>query len=549
MIATILPSSRYFHAVAYNERKVEKGVAELVEIKHFGYLQDTGNLSADDLRDYLIKYSTRNKRIEKAQFHVAFSCKGREYTTEQLLDIAHQWLDKMGYGHSGQPILVYSHSDTPNTHIHIVTSRIDPNGNKINHNNERVRSQMVLHEIMGVDREQEMNQTVKEALSYRFETLGQFKAIIESSGFETYTDDDKETLFIKKDGVVRGKLKISELEGYYRKLDKEETTKRRKQLWSIMIKYRDVSSSKDEMAAELKSKFGISLVFLGRRDSPYGYIIVDHKEKNVYKGNDIMSIKKLMQFGCDGRSNTQEPEKIKEFINQKLKSDPDVSLFEINKQLLRQFHVCIKTEQRMNSGSYERFGFVECGKNKLFELDQNAYERLSLNGKVKWLQEFKPASWEECEVLAKFGRLNDAGRLHMVENADQADYAATKRKIETILAYKDNVENYNVFEFLRDSQIMVMRKDGRYYAVDMERKTILDLAKHGIDVSSLYSYSKAKPVDITRSSYIKQKNNVQGFSRNPGDLLKPTDGGHHANREWEINEGSWEIDDGRGYRR
>ena len=32
MIATILPSSANFHAVAYNEKKVAKGVARLLEI-------------------------------------------------------------------------------------------------------------------------------------------------------------------------------------------------------------------------------------------------------------------------------------------------------------------------------------------------------------------------------------------------------------------------------------------------------------------------------------------------------------------------------------
>ena len=32
MIATILPGSSNFHAVGYNERKVSKGVARLIEI-------------------------------------------------------------------------------------------------------------------------------------------------------------------------------------------------------------------------------------------------------------------------------------------------------------------------------------------------------------------------------------------------------------------------------------------------------------------------------------------------------------------------------------
>ena len=38
MIATILPGSTNFHAVGYNEHKVSKGVARLIEIQNFGSL-------------------------------------------------------------------------------------------------------------------------------------------------------------------------------------------------------------------------------------------------------------------------------------------------------------------------------------------------------------------------------------------------------------------------------------------------------------------------------------------------------------------------------
>lgn len=341
MIATILPSSKDFHAVEYNERKVRKGVAELIEVKNFGYLQDTGNMSAGDLRDYLVMYSAKNMRIEKAQFHVAFSCKGHEYTPQQLLDIAHQRLDKMGYGEEGQPLLVYAHFDTENTHIHIVTSRVNPEGKKIDHNNERIRSQHILNEIMNIDRHQEMHQAVKDALAYRFETLGQFKAILESSGYETYTDDDRDNLFVKKDGVVIGKITVKELEKYYQKMDKKSNEKRRKQLWSIIMKYRDESRNKDELASELKKKFGISLVFLGRRDNPYGYIIVDYKEKTVYKGNDILSIKKLMQFGAAREKATKES--ITEYIRLIMEKQPDITTFQMNKLLRSKFRVIIRT--------------------------------------------------------------------------------------------------------------------------------------------------------------------------------------------------------------
>lgn len=151
MIATILPSSTSFHAVGYNERKVAKGVAHLLEIKNFGAVELLTRHTATDLVSYLQTYSSRNSRIKKAQFHVAVSCRGHEKTEEELLDFAHEYMKEMGYGNPGQPMLVYAHTDTDNTHIHIITSRIAPDGRKIDHNHERVRSQQVIDRLLGKD--------------------------------------------------------------------------------------------------------------------------------------------------------------------------------------------------------------------------------------------------------------------------------------------------------------------------------------------------------------------------------------------------------------
>ena len=95
MIITILPSSTTFHAIAYNEKKVEKGQASLTEAANIGLRQEA--YTADNLREYFELYSARNTRIQNTQFHVAVSCKGNEYSYEQLLDIAHRYLKEMGY--------------------------------------------------------------------------------------------------------------------------------------------------------------------------------------------------------------------------------------------------------------------------------------------------------------------------------------------------------------------------------------------------------------------------------------------------------------------
>ena len=64
MIATILPSSTTFHAVDYNERKVAEGVAELLEMKNFGFVGQIEPYTPDQLKQYLTLYTSRNERIK-----------------------------------------------------------------------------------------------------------------------------------------------------------------------------------------------------------------------------------------------------------------------------------------------------------------------------------------------------------------------------------------------------------------------------------------------------------------------------------------------------
>ncbi|WP_373833894.1 relaxase/mobilization nuclease domain-containing protein, partial [Bacteroides heparinolyticus] len=144
MIATILPGSADFHAVGYNERKVSKGVATLIEIKNFGDIGQTNRPTTEELTEFLLDYSSSNQRIRKPQFHVAISCKGHELTEAELLDFAHRYLHEMGYDQPGHPLLVYAHHDTVNAHLHLITSRVAPDGRKIDHSHERRRSQQVI---------------------------------------------------------------------------------------------------------------------------------------------------------------------------------------------------------------------------------------------------------------------------------------------------------------------------------------------------------------------------------------------------------------------
>lgn len=334
MIITILPSSSNFHAVAYNEKKVEKGLAELIYFENIHLPPET--MTPERLRDYMDVYSSQNTRIKNAQFHVAVSCKGNEYSHAQLLEIAKMYLKEMGYGEEGQPLLVYAHHDTPNNHIHIITSRVAPDGRKINKDFEKKRSRQVTQKIMeqytGQKQEPTINEVAAQALGYRFTSKAQFFAILESQGYECKDDDDKPIVHLYKGGEELGTIQVQLIMQHALRENKPDDTRRR-QLRAILKKYRDLSDNKEELAAVMKKKFGVSLVYLGRKDNPYGYILVDHKNKTVFKGGEFLSIKELLQF----EDAATRFAKIENTIDDMFKDNPNLMTKDINRLLYRQF--------------------------------------------------------------------------------------------------------------------------------------------------------------------------------------------------------------------
>ena len=87
-IVKILKSTSTFSAVSYNEKRCKNGEAILLTAKNFS-LPDT----LLPYSDYLISWSSKNKRIKNTQFHVTISIKDDSLSKEQLLKISEEWLN------------------------------------------------------------------------------------------------------------------------------------------------------------------------------------------------------------------------------------------------------------------------------------------------------------------------------------------------------------------------------------------------------------------------------------------------------------------------
>lgn len=521
MIAEILSSSRSFSSVDYNERKVSKGVAELLEMKNFGYLQDLGIADAAAMQKFLKDYSAKNDRIIKTQFHVAISCKGSEHTHVELVKVAHQYLDKMGYAKEGQPLLIYAHHDTDNNHIHVITSRVDPQGNKINDSFERVRSQQAIDEIMGVNRDERLNKAVANALSYKFESIPQFKAILESSGYECYEED--KDLFIKRSGVVQGKLHIVDIEKKIMKDYLED--KRKKQLKAIMQKYRDMVSDKEELKDVLRKKFGVDLIFIGSKDTPRGYMAVDHKNKAVYKGSSVLPIKSLLLF----RDKDERLRRMDAFIDSMLEDNNKLTSLELNGLLWRQF------------GTYLHNGQVVAGRERI-NLPDYILKTLRRNNKVSWLQSFNPSSQAEREILCTFGKIKDASLL----TVDDSRVKNVSESLSTIKRAMNEKASNDVLFTLRSSGITMFKKNGHCYCVDINNRCVFDVTLYGIDLSTLEK-GHIRQVMVNGTATHRANNIASGSIARLGSEGKAAD----TNREYEVgNRNRYEdIDDERTLKR
>ncbi|WP_214070055.1 relaxase/mobilization nuclease domain-containing protein [Mucilaginibacter sp. dw_454] len=302
MVIKILESVKGFGGVAYSLRKIDRGKAEMMTAANFGMLGGFSVARAQDYEDYFEQLASLNKKTIYPQLHAVVSCAGRTSTNKELTVVAEKWLKEMGYG--DQPYLIFFHTDTDHNHVHIVSCRIDRNGKKIDSSYEHDRSQKVLNKITGRDENLETKKDLEDALNYKFSTKAQFAMILESKGYVVRGGN-----LIK---YGRKLLPIPEKKIKYHAADKQRTN----QLKAIFEKYRHRYSAalspatvtlpsgyekplhkfRSDLADFLKVKFGLELVFHASEDKPaYGYTVIDHAQKRVFKGSEIMVMAALLE--------------------------------------------------------------------------------------------------------------------------------------------------------------------------------------------------------------------------------------------------------------
>ncbi|MES2375419.1 MAG: relaxase/mobilization nuclease domain-containing protein [Bacteroidota bacterium] len=128
MVAKIKSGKSLIGALNYNENKVKQGKAVLIAAVK--YLKEPEELSFNDKLFRLIDLAAMNQRSKTNTVHISLNFPNGENLADELLQgIAGDYL--YGVGFATQPYLVYRHEDAGHPHIHIVTTNIKRDGERI----------------------------------------------------------------------------------------------------------------------------------------------------------------------------------------------------------------------------------------------------------------------------------------------------------------------------------------------------------------------------------------------------------------------------------
>ena len=333
-----------FAAVDYNENKVSEGVAECVELRNFGPLEQYNFHAADTMKKYLQKIADRNDRVQHPQLHIMVSYPGIPSEEEKtiLLQNFKDTLDRLGY--KDQPQAIWAHNDTDHFHFHAATVRVDQKTGKwIDNSWEGVKARRILDQLRGIEHDKQMDKM----LDYNYTSLNQFQHILRANGYHFHVDEVNNNLEVYRACKNVGTVSIDEIRAKAeenmerRKTDKQEQLKRLKQVRAIISKYRDESLSAivdmpettktksgkvhtktatkakvkrarfqgssgldlselkkaqfKQFLIDLKRTAGLEIIFHKGEDGKMkGYSVIDNLKGMIFNGSDVMKLSALL---------------------------------------------------------------------------------------------------------------------------------------------------------------------------------------------------------------------------------------------------------------
>ena len=202
MVAKISVGNSLYGAIAYNGEKINEAQGRLLTTNRI-YNDGSGKVDINKAMEGFLTFMPPQMKVEKPVVHISLNPHPEDVLTDaELQDIAREYLEKLGFGN--QPYLVFKHEDIDRHHLHIVTVRVDENGQCISDRNNYYRSKQITRELekkYGLHDAERRNRRLDTPLSkvdasagevkkqvgntlkalngqYRFQTMGEYRALL-----------------------------------------------------------------------------------------------------------------------------------------------------------------------------------------------------------------------------------------------------------------------------------------------------------------------------------------------------------------------------------
>ena len=331
MVAKIESGKSIRGILHYNEDKIELGEAKLVMASGFA-----GDIEKMNLVQKLKRFehlTILNSAVKTNALHISLNFDASDKLDNQKLQqIAADYMERIGFG--DQPFLVYRHYDANHPHVHIATTNIQRNGDRIDIHGIGYRlsepARKELEKKYGLlkaeGREMQHGKGIRPAIygakptkqaisnivtgvmrQYHYTTFAEYKAILEHFNIKADRGAEHTQMFDKR-GLIysimdeNGKsigipVKASQIyckptmdeldKKYKRNIEKRKPFKAslKNELDRLFFKYGNFS--KKLLTKEL-AKSNISVTFrTADQGQLYGITFIDHHNKTVFNGSDL----------------------------------------------------------------------------------------------------------------------------------------------------------------------------------------------------------------------------------------------------------------------
>ena len=326
MVAKIHLGNSLYGALNYNGEKLNKEKGKLLDSNKI-FNDGSGKLNIHRAFEDFKRWMPAHTKTERPMMHISLNPHPDDRLTDvEYARLAHEYMEKMGFG--DMPYLIFKHEDIDRHHIHIVALRVRPDGTAISDQNNFYRSKDICRELEkkyglkpaerqhitpdmpitrldpnGDIKRQVANIVKMVGMRWKFQTIGEFNAVLslynirceqtdgrvngrEYHGLVYFALDDNGNTIAQPFKASRlGKFasRTAIDNRFERAKGKIDVTPTKRIVTDEMV----ISTGKDDFIAKLKEK-NIDLILRYTSEGRiYGATFIDHNTMTVLNGSRL----------------------------------------------------------------------------------------------------------------------------------------------------------------------------------------------------------------------------------------------------------------------